>query len=199
VPAQGGDTLFASMYAAYEALSDRMKTYLEGLNAIHDGESVYRGLYKNSVSRKEHYPRAVHPAVRTIQVTGKKALYVNRGFTRGLVGVPRDESDGILTYLYQHMENPLFRAASAGARTRSRSGTIAASSTAPCGITAAHAQRQPRHRRRRQAVLNSRLGDVTALCWHCGRAPHRRWCFDAFVGLPTVRNIPWRAFAADAA
>src|SRR6201994_4712274 len=47
-PPRGGDTLFASMYAAYDALSDRMKTYLDGLTAIHDGESVYRGLYKNS-------------------------------------------------------------------------------------------------------------------------------------------------------
>ena len=58
-PPKGGDTLFASMYAAYEALSDRMKKYLEGLTAVHDGESVYRGLYKNSnVAEKEQYPRA---------------------------------------------------------------------------------------------------------------------------------------------
>src|ERR1700723_3129361 len=58
-PPKGGDTLFASMYAAYEALSDRMKKYVEGLTAIHDGESVYRGLYKNfGVAEKEQYPRA---------------------------------------------------------------------------------------------------------------------------------------------
>src|SRR5947209_2354599 len=44
-PPHGGDTLFASMYAAYDALSDRMKTYLAGLNALHDGESTYRGRY----------------------------------------------------------------------------------------------------------------------------------------------------------
>jgi taurine dioxygenase len=87
-----------------------MKTYLEGMTAIHDGESVYRGLYKNSnVAEKEKYPRAEHPVIRTHPVTRKKALYVNRGFTRSLVGVPRDESDGILNYLYQHMENPLFQ------------------------------------------------------------------------------------------
>ena len=109
-PPKGGDTLFASMYAAYDALSDRMKTYLDGLTAMHDGESVYRGLYKNfGVAEKEKYPRAEHPVVRTHPVTRKKALYVNRGFTRGLVGVPRDESDGILSYLYHHMENPLFQ------------------------------------------------------------------------------------------
>ena len=45
-PPKGGDTLFASMYAAYEALSDRMKAYLEGMTAVHDGEENYRGTYK---------------------------------------------------------------------------------------------------------------------------------------------------------
>lgn len=109
-PPAGGDTLFANMYAAYDALSDRMKTYLAGLTAIHDGEDVYRGLYANlGVADRPEYPRAEHPVVRTHPVTGKKALYVNRGFTRRLVGIPRDESDGILRYLYEHMENPLFQ------------------------------------------------------------------------------------------
>ena len=88
------------MYAAYEALSDRMKTYLDGLTAVHDGELVYRGLYKLRCCGQASYPRAEHPVVRTHPVTGKKALYVNRGFTRGLVGVPRDESDA-------HPELPL--------------------------------------------------------------------------------------------
>ena len=109
-PPHGGDTLFANMYAAYEALSARMQAYLEGLRALHDGEAVYRGLYANyGVADKPSYPRAEHPVVRTHPVTGRKALYVNRGFTRRLVGVPRDESDGVLRYLYEHMENPLFQ------------------------------------------------------------------------------------------
>ena len=109
-PPRGGDTLFASMYAAYEALSDRMKTYLEGLSAIHDGEQSYRGTYANyGIKDKETYPRAEHPVVRTHPVTEKKALYVNRGFTRRILDIPRDESEGILAYLYSHMENPLFQ------------------------------------------------------------------------------------------
>src|SRR3984885_9575904 len=84
-PPKGGDTLFASMYAAYEALSDRMKAYLDGLIAEHDGEDAYRGTYKNTgVQEKPFYPRAEHPVVRTHPVTGKKALYVNRGFTSRL-------------------------------------------------------------------------------------------------------------------
>jgi taurine dioxygenase len=109
-PPMGGDTLFASMYAAYEALSDRMKTYLDGLTAIHDGEENYRGTYKHAgVGDKPVYPRAEHPIIRTHPVTGKKALYVNRGFTRRIVGVSRDESDGILRYLYDHAENELWQ------------------------------------------------------------------------------------------
>ena len=109
-PPYGGDTLFASMYAAYDALSERMKKYLRGLTAIHDGEPVYRGLYKNfGVEDKESYPQAEHPVIRTHPVTGRNALYVNRGFTTRIVGIPIDESDGVLTYLFEHMENPLFQ------------------------------------------------------------------------------------------
>ena len=109
-PPRGGDTLFASMYAAYEALSDRMKAYLDGLTAIHDGEQVYRGTYANfGVGDKPSYPRAEHPVIRTHPVTGRKALFVNRGFTTRLVGLPADESDAILRYLYDHAENPLFQ------------------------------------------------------------------------------------------
>ena len=109
-PPKGGDTLFANMYAAYDALSDRMKQYLQGLTAVHDGEDNYRGTYANfGVKDKPAYPRAEHPVIRVHPVTGRKALFVNRGFTRYIVGIPRDESDGVLRYLYEHMANPLFQ------------------------------------------------------------------------------------------
>jgi taurine dioxygenase len=109
-PPRGGDTLFSSMYAAYEALSDRMKAYLEGLIAVHDGEESYRGTYKNlGVDDKPVYPKAEHPVIRTHPVTGKKALYVNRGFTKRILGVPRDESQAILNYLWDLAEDPLFQ------------------------------------------------------------------------------------------
>ena len=109
-PPHGGDTLFASMYAAYEALSERMKSYLDGMTAQHESEHVYRGTYANyGVAEKPEYPHATHPVVRTHPVTGRKALYVNRGFTTRLDGVPPDESDGILNYLFTHMENPIFQ------------------------------------------------------------------------------------------
>jgi taurine dioxygenase len=109
-PPKGGDTLFANMYAAYEALSDRMKAYLDGLIAVHDGESAYRGTYANlGMQDKPVYPRAEHPIIRTHPVTGKKALYVNRGFTQRILGVPRDESAAVLAYLCELAEDPLFQ------------------------------------------------------------------------------------------
>jgi taurine dioxygenase len=109
-PPKGGDTLFANMYAAYEALSDRMKAHLDGLTAIHDGEHVYRGLFANfGVADKQSYPRAEHPVIRTHPVTGRRALYVNRWFTLSIPGLPAAESDALLRYLYDHLEDPLFQ------------------------------------------------------------------------------------------
>jgi taurine dioxygenase len=109
-PPRGGDTLFANMYAAYEALSERMKAYLDGLTAIHSGEHVFRGMYANyGVKDKPSYPKAEHPVIRTHPVTGRKLLFVNRTFTTRILGVPRDESDAILEYLYRHAANPLFQ------------------------------------------------------------------------------------------
>jgi len=109
-PPRGGDTLFANMYAAYDALSERMKAYLEGLTASHDGEDNYRGTYANfGVKDKPVYPRAVHPVIRTHPVTGKKALFVNKGFTRRILDIPTDESAAMLAYLYEHAANPLFQ------------------------------------------------------------------------------------------
>jgi taurine dioxygenase len=109
------------MYAAYEALSERMKTYLDGLRATHDGEHVYRGLFASAGEPdRPSYPSAEHPVVRTHPVTGRKALYVNRGFTTRITGLPIDEGDAILRYLYEHMENPLLQC-----RFRWRAGSVA--------------------------------------------------------------------------
>ena len=109
-PPMGGDTLFASMYAAYDALSERMKAYLAGMSASHEIEHVYRGTYANfGVVDKPDYPRAEHPVVRTHPVTGKKLLFVNGGFTKHIIGLPYDESSAILRYLYEHLANPLFQ------------------------------------------------------------------------------------------
>ena len=78
-----------------------MKTYLDGLTAMHSGEQVYRGRYVDRGGDDSHkvYPTAVHPVVRTHPVTGRKALYVNRNFTTHILDLPRDESRDILEFL----------------------------------------------------------------------------------------------------
>lgn len=107
-PAVGGDTLFASMYAAYEALSAPLKGLLEGLTAVHDGERVYRRGYDQSPAPGQTYPRAEHPLVRTHPVTGRKGLFVNRTFTERIVQLTPPESRSVLDLLFAHIEQPQF-------------------------------------------------------------------------------------------
>jgi taurine dioxygenase len=105
VPETGGDTLFSSMYAAYDALSPRMKTYLEGLTAIHDADHVYRPLFPD-VDRR--YPCSVHPVIRTHPVTGRKLIFVNSSYVIRIPELPVDESAAVLAFLYDHVKNPNF-------------------------------------------------------------------------------------------
>jgi taurine dioxygenase len=104
LPPQGGDTIFASMYAAYDALSPGMKAYLEDLTAEHDGHLAFGRFDPNGV-----YPKAVHKVIRTHPVSGKKVIFVNRGFTSHINEVSKRESDAILQYLYSHCENAYFQ------------------------------------------------------------------------------------------
>ncbi len=111
VPECGGDTLFASMYAAYEALSDRMKSLLDGLTAIHDGGPYYRDVNR-LIGRDDggrRYPSAEHPVIRTHPVTGRKAIFVNSMFTVRIVGLPAFESDALLGFLFAHVQRPDFQ------------------------------------------------------------------------------------------
>ncbi|RVT97423.1 taurine dioxygenase [Rhodovarius crocodyli] len=108
IPPQGGDTLFAGSYAAYEALSPRLKAYLEGLTALHSGERNYRR--RNALNgiddRGRVFPQAVHPVVVRHPISGRPALYVNRLFTYRINEVPEEESEAILEFLYRHIEKP---------------------------------------------------------------------------------------------
>jgi taurine dioxygenase len=109
VPAAGGDTLWASMYAAYEALSDAMQRLLSGLTAFHDGGG-FRAIARNDAQKKDLEGRqnAVHPVVRTHPVTGRKALFVNSVFTKGIVGMKSAESRALLGFLTEHLSAPDF-------------------------------------------------------------------------------------------
>jgi len=111
LPEIGGDTLFANMYAAYDALSDPFKALLTGLTALHESEHVYRGRYadRGIDDRERTYPSAVHPVVRTHPETGRKALYVNRTFTTRINEISEAESRAILDYLFDHSEQVDFQ------------------------------------------------------------------------------------------
>lgn len=95
-PHGGGDTMFASMYAAYDALSDRMKSYLDGLTATHDGTRVFGA----------GSPVSVHPVVVTHPESGRKALFVNTDFTSHINDLPRLEARRLLDFLIEHSIQP---------------------------------------------------------------------------------------------
>jgi taurine dioxygenase len=114
VPPAGGDTLFANMYLAYEALSDGMKRLLEGLRGVNSSASAdvsktREDRLKDSAraDAREEYV-ATHPIVRTHPETGRKALYVNVAHTVGIEGLAREESAGLLDYLFRHQIKPEF-------------------------------------------------------------------------------------------
>jgi taurine dioxygenase len=108
VPPGGGDTLFASMYAAYDALSGPMQAWLSTLRAEHDGAPYYRSV--NAIIGRDDggrtYPRAIHPVVRTHPVSGRKSLFVNEMFTTKIEGLSRRESDALLAFLFEHVRRP---------------------------------------------------------------------------------------------
>ena len=101
VPAIGGDTVYASQYKAYEDLSEPMKELLEKLDAEHDGRNFDIDLIRKPVR---------HPCVITHPETGRKALYVNHGFTRRIADLPAVESNGLLDMLREHCTRVRYQA-----------------------------------------------------------------------------------------
>ena len=114
VPAIGGDTLFASMYRAYDALSAGLKQTLAGLRALHSSRHVFgsEAISENPEDvKKFHNPEqatqdALHPVVITHPISGRKALYVNPDFTVRFEGWSNEESASLLGFLYQHAVQP---------------------------------------------------------------------------------------------
>ncbi|MGH0030816.1 MAG: TauD/TfdA dioxygenase family protein [Myxococcota bacterium] len=115
LPALGGDTCFASMYAAYEALSEPIRRLVDGLEAVHD---LTRPLQKaidaghsnaNLAEVQAKWPPVTHPVVRTHPVTGRKALFVNGNSTTRLVGLSERENALLLPFLNDHVRDPAFQ------------------------------------------------------------------------------------------
>ena len=115
VPEHGGDTLFASMTAAYTGLSDRMKQYIHGLEAHHDFKP-WRPLFTSSEAHQaslrkleREFPNPSHPVVRVHPVSGRRVLNVNAQFTVAINGLKADESAMVLQYLYNRAQTPEFQ------------------------------------------------------------------------------------------
>ncbi len=108
VPDHGGDTMWSSMYAAYEGLSSAMQRLLSELRAVHDG-GAFRAIASEEQRRDlEQNVKAVHPVVRTHPVTGRKGIFVNPTFTRKIVAMKPRESAALLGFLYDHIGSPEF-------------------------------------------------------------------------------------------
>jgi taurine dioxygenase len=106
IPTHGGDTLFASGTAAYDALDPAMKAKLEGKRAVN--YYVYNSVVRNDKQAVNADSQAVHPVVRTHDETKRKALYINRLMSVKIEDMPEAESEEILNFLYDHSEKPEF-------------------------------------------------------------------------------------------
>jgi taurine dioxygenase len=127
IPELGGDTLWANMYLAYEALSPPMQTLVCGLHAVHSFAKNFTperfsklGLDDRREQMYADHPPVSHPVARTNPATGRKALFVNQDFTSHIEGVTPRESEALLRMLFEHMAQPEFQV-----RWRWRANTVA--------------------------------------------------------------------------
>lgn len=119
IPACGGDTLWCNMYAAYEGLSDRMKSHLDGLSATHDFMKLYERPIKKKLwegksregmlAARREFPPVSHPIVNVNPDTGRKALFVNESFTRHVDGMSESESRTLLGFLFETVRTPEYQ------------------------------------------------------------------------------------------
>lgn len=118
MPPYGGDTLFVSMGAAYEALSATMRGFLDGLTAVHSSRHVFGVTTLESEAAKSGRlsnaeaatQEARHPVVITHPLSGRRGLFVNPVFTTHIESLTADESAAVLNMLYEHCRQPEFQA-----------------------------------------------------------------------------------------
>lgn len=112
VPEKGGDTMFASMSAAFEGLSPAMQDFVSGLTAIHDFSFGFQESLNEPGGRDRlaqmviDNPPVEHPVVRTHPLSGKKGLFVNSLFTVSIKELSKKESDSLLALLFNHVVTP---------------------------------------------------------------------------------------------
>jgi taurine dioxygenase len=119
VPAYGGDTLWVDLRTAYDRLAAPLRDLVDRLDAVHRisplaywGEPFDTALHREDAAelhrRSLDVPPVIHPVVRIHPLTGRRALFVNPGFTSHLIGLSRIESDALLDLLYRHSAQPEF-------------------------------------------------------------------------------------------
>jgi taurine dioxygenase len=106
IPSKGGNTLFASGYAAYDTLDPEIRNRLEGRRALHHYN--YGSVQKGDNKGTEAFGECIHPVFRTHEDTKRKAIYVNRLMTVKILDMPEDESDGLLNAVFDHSEKREF-------------------------------------------------------------------------------------------
>ena len=116
LPSVGGDTCFANSVAAYEALSDSMRRFVDGLHAIHDiakpmTRAIAAGIFdaEKLAELQKQWPPVEHPVARTHPLTGRKALYVNGNSTSHIVELSERENEVLLPLLNDHARSPEFQ------------------------------------------------------------------------------------------
>jgi len=118
LPDSGGDTLFSSMFRAYDGLSAELKTRLDGLTAVHSSRHAFGAQAYDNKDKEDFGGRlgntaaatqdAIHPVVIKHPISGKKAIYVNPDFTLSINELPESESKDLLATLYEHCQNDAF-------------------------------------------------------------------------------------------
>ena len=116
LPEYGGDTCWANMYAAYEALSPALRDMVDDLDAEHDFMKIsyttfdeYDDPAAELRKLRDRYPVMRHPIVRTHPVTKRKLLYINRNYATRIVGLSERENEMLLPFLFDHVRDPLFQ------------------------------------------------------------------------------------------
>ena len=117
VPPFGGDTVFVSMNAAFEAMSSTMRDFLQTLTAVHSSRHVFGAPIKDSEATKTGRignadaatQDAIHPVVITHPLSGRRGLYVNPQFTTHIEGLSGSESTALLNMIYDHCQKPEFQ------------------------------------------------------------------------------------------
>ena len=115
LPAVGGDTCFASMYAAYDGLSPAMRGFVDGLRAVHDITNPLKKAIRDGnttldlAAMQAQCPPVEHNVVVTHPETGRRALFVNRNSTTDIVGLSDREQDALLPFRFDHVRSPEYQ------------------------------------------------------------------------------------------